>query len=114
MPSSFSTVTEIYCLFTGYWGLSDGLPVLVYFWAGFFGGLARLLIDRPCSTVLFAKDSPAAATARQNGIRIFSSVFSVSFDGSRYFWVVASDSWPSHTCSVRTSIPARSQRVAAA
>ena len=26
--------------------------------------------------------------------------------------MVASDSWPSHSCTVRTSIPARSQRVA--
>jgi hypothetical protein len=41
------------------------------------------------------------------------SCFSVSFEGSKYFCVVASDSWPSHSCTVRTSIPARSQRVAA-
>jgi hypothetical protein len=33
----------------------------------------------------------------QNGSFMASSCFSVSFEGSRYFCVVASDSWPSQT-----------------
>jgi hypothetical protein len=32
-----------------------------------------------------------------NGSFISSSCLSVSFDGPRYFWVLASDSWPSQT-----------------
>jgi hypothetical protein len=48
----------------------------------------------------------------QNGNFIRSSGFSVSFEGSKYFCVVASDSWPSQTCTVRTSMPARSHLVA--
>ena len=40
--------------------------------------------------------------SRQNGSFKSSSCLSVFFDGSKYFWVVASDSWPSHSWTVRS------------
>jgi hypothetical protein len=51
------------------------------------------------AVALDAGDGKVAGMIAAGGKPEFaSSCFSVSFDGSRYFCVVARDSWPSQTC----------------